>query len=204
MDKQREARQAAATFQTKVVKSMENMLASPRKRRPDSRQARDLYGVSRRLRRPDQNAQRAARSRGTRQVERGAAGASSPASKTPKSPRSLRCWTHLQRPIPSRLPFALTLVASRLKTHWQLIRLATKAARTKNAADVAGAPYAAAVPWCSTAWKTSARHAAHRAQAGAHSRRQGNSGRHLRHRISRCGSASISSPNPIGDDGSMR
>ena len=44
-----------------------------------------------------------------------------------------------------QVPFALTLVAGRLKTPWQLIRLATKAAASKNAADVAVAPYAIAV-----------------------------------------------------------
>ena len=43
------------------------------------------------------------------------------------------------------LPFALALVARRLKTPWQLIRLATKAAPSKNAADVAAMPYAIAV-----------------------------------------------------------
>jgi hypothetical protein len=43
------------------------------------------------------------------------------------------------------IPFALTLVAKRLKTHWQLIRLATKAAPSKNAADVAATPYAIVV-----------------------------------------------------------
>jgi hypothetical protein len=43
------------------------------------------------------------------------------------------------------LPFALALVASRLKTPWQLIRLATKASRSRNAADVAATPYAIAV-----------------------------------------------------------
>jgi hypothetical protein len=43
------------------------------------------------------------------------------------------------------VPFALTLVAKRLKTDWQLIRLATKAAASKNAADIAITPYAVAV-----------------------------------------------------------
>jgi hypothetical protein len=43
------------------------------------------------------------------------------------------------------LPFALALVAKRLKTPWQLIRLATKAAPSKNAADIAATPYAIAV-----------------------------------------------------------
>jgi hypothetical protein len=43
------------------------------------------------------------------------------------------------------LPFALTLVAKQLKTSWHLIRLATKAAPSKNAADVAATPYAITV-----------------------------------------------------------
>jgi hypothetical protein len=43
------------------------------------------------------------------------------------------------------LPFALALVARRLKTSWELIRLATKTAATKNAADVAATPYAITV-----------------------------------------------------------
>jgi len=43
------------------------------------------------------------------------------------------------------VPFALTLVAKRLKTDWQLIRLATKAAVSKNAADIAVTPYSIAV-----------------------------------------------------------
>jgi hypothetical protein len=43
------------------------------------------------------------------------------------------------------LPFALALVAKRLKTSWQLIRLATKAAASKNAVDIAATPYAISV-----------------------------------------------------------
>ena len=43
------------------------------------------------------------------------------------------------------MPFALTIVAKHLKTRWQLIRLATNLASTKNAADIAATPYAIAV-----------------------------------------------------------
>jgi hypothetical protein len=43
------------------------------------------------------------------------------------------------------LPFALALAANRLTTCWQLIRLATKAAPSKNAADIAATPYAVVV-----------------------------------------------------------
>ncbi|OAF00898.1 hypothetical protein AYJ54_30685 [Bradyrhizobium centrolobii] len=44
------------------------------------------------------------------------------------------------------LPFALTLVARRLKTSWELVRLATKTAASKSATDVAAQPYACVVP----------------------------------------------------------
>ena len=40
------------------------------------------------------------------------------------------------------VPFAITLVARRLRTPWQLIYLATKAAAGRNAADVAATPHA--------------------------------------------------------------
>lgn len=46
---------------------------------------------------------------------------------------------------PEALPFALTLLARRLKTFWQLVRLATKPAASKSAADVAATPYACVV-----------------------------------------------------------
>ena len=43
------------------------------------------------------------------------------------------------------VPFALALIVARLRTPWQLIRLATKAAPGKNAAEIAAAPYAIVV-----------------------------------------------------------
>jgi len=43
------------------------------------------------------------------------------------------------------IAFALALVAKRLKTPWELIRLATKGAPSRNAQDIAAAPYAIAV-----------------------------------------------------------
>jgi hypothetical protein len=49
------------------------------------------------------------------------------------------------KPQAEAIPFALALVAARLKAPWQVIRLATKAAASKNAADIAATPYAIAV-----------------------------------------------------------
>jgi hypothetical protein len=43
------------------------------------------------------------------------------------------------------IPFALALVAGRLRTPWQLIRLATRAAPGRNAADTIATPYAIAL-----------------------------------------------------------
>jgi hypothetical protein len=43
------------------------------------------------------------------------------------------------------MPFALTMIARHLKTPWQLIRLATRMADSKKAADIAATPYAIAV-----------------------------------------------------------
>jgi hypothetical protein len=47
---------------------------------------------------------------------------------------------------PDALPFALALVARRLKTFWELVRLATRTAASKSVADVAATPYACVVP----------------------------------------------------------
>lgn len=46
---------------------------------------------------------------------------------------------------PEAVPFALALVAGRLKTSRELIRLATKPARSRRAADIAATPYAISV-----------------------------------------------------------
>jgi hypothetical protein len=43
------------------------------------------------------------------------------------------------------IPFALMMITRRLKTPWQLIRLATRTTRSKAAADIAATPYAIAV-----------------------------------------------------------
>jgi len=43
------------------------------------------------------------------------------------------------------VPFALTLVSLRLRVPWQLIRLATKATESKDAAEIAATPYALTV-----------------------------------------------------------
>jgi hypothetical protein len=143
-DKQREARQAAATFQTKVVKSMENILNSP----DSANQIRaklaaytaspavfdDLVKMQAALRARDQLAK---------------FDEALPAKMRRFEDAELAKVTPLlgafAKTNPEQVAFALALVAGRLKPHWQLIRLATKASPTKNAADLAATPYAIVV-----------------------------------------------------------
>jgi len=143
-DKQKEARQAASVFQTKVVKSLENMLSDP-------------------------TSAEASRARlGTYTAARSAYG---DLIKVKCALRAREAIAKFEKALPERfakfddgqvvkmkalldafgkqnaeaLPFAIALLGKRMKTHWHLIRIAIKGAASKNAADVAAAPYALAV-----------------------------------------------------------
>ncbi len=144
VDKQREARQAAATFQIKVLKSMEGVLGSPES--ADQIRARlatytaspaafdDLTKMLSALRAREELAKlNEALPAKLARFENAELAKISPL-------LAAFAKTHSEQ-----LPFALMLVLRRLKTPWQLIRLATKAAASKNAADVAATPCAAAV-----------------------------------------------------------
>ena len=144
VDKQREARQAAATFQVKVLKSMEGVLGSPES--ADQIRARlatytaspaafdDLTKMLSALRAREELAKlNEALPAKLARFENAELAKISPL-------LAAFAKTHSEQ-----LPFALMLVLRRLKTPWQLIRLATKAAASKNAIDVAATPCAAAV-----------------------------------------------------------
>jgi hypothetical protein len=143
-DKKREAQQAAAIFQTKVVKSLENTLASPEA----AEQVRiklgtytashcvfnDLTKIVCALRARDALAKfdktlpdKIARFDDDRVAA------------------MTKLLDEFGKTNHEALPFALTLIANRLKIPWQLVRLATKAAPSKDAAEVAAAPYAIVV-----------------------------------------------------------
>lgn len=144
VDKQREARQAAATFQVKVLKSMEGVLGSPES--ADQIRARlatyttsptafdDLTKMLSALR---------ARDELTKLNE--ALPAKFARFENAEVTKVAPLLAAFAKTYPDQLPFALMLVSRRLKIQWQLIRLATKAASSKKAADVAASPYAAAV-----------------------------------------------------------
>jgi hypothetical protein len=141
---QREARRAVATFQTKVVKSLESTLGSP----DGANQTRvklatytashaaygDLTKILRALRARDALAKFSD---------------ALPAKIDKFDDASVAKVTALLdafgKTHAEEIPFALALLAGRLRIPWQLIRLATKAAPSKNAADIAATPYAIAV-----------------------------------------------------------
>jgi hypothetical protein len=143
-DKKKEARQAAAVFQTKVAKSLENTLRS------------EDTAAQVRLKLATYTASRAAYDDLAKMLcilrARDALAAFNkalPASLDKFDDAQLAKITPLLDGFGNdhaeELSFALALVAARLKTSWHLIRLATKPATSKNAADVAAAPYAIAV-----------------------------------------------------------
>jgi hypothetical protein len=143
-DKQREARRATATFQTKVVKCLESTLGS-------------ASGVNQtRTRLAIYTASPAAYDDLTKMmcVLRASGALASfndalPARIDKFDDARVSKITVLLDAFGAAhaeaLAFALALVATRLRTPWQLIRLATKAAPSKKAADVAATPYAIAV-----------------------------------------------------------
>jgi hypothetical protein len=141
---QRQARLAAATFQTKVVKSLEGRLGSPDG--ADQVSARlatytaspaaylDLTKMMRVLR--------------AREALAKFNEALPPTIKKFDDPQVAKITTLLdgfRKANAEEIAFALALVATRLKTPWELIRLATRGAPSRNASDIAAAPYAIAV-----------------------------------------------------------
>jgi hypothetical protein len=141
---QRQARLAAATFQTKVVKSLEGRLGSPDG--ADQVRARlatytaspaaylDLTKMMRVLR--------------AREALAKFNEALPPTIKKFDDPQVAKITALLdgfRKANAEEIAFALALVATRLKTPWELIRLATRGAPGRNASDIAAAPYAIAV-----------------------------------------------------------
>jgi len=143
-DKQREASQVANAFQTKVMKSLEGTLKTPENAAQIRNRLRaytaapsvfeDVVKLLQVLLARDALA-RFADSLPERIVE----------FDVPQVKKMTVLLDGFRKKNPDAVPFALALVAGRLKEPWQLLRLATKAARSKNVADVVTTPYAVAV-----------------------------------------------------------
>lgn len=143
-DKQREARRTTSTFQTKVVKSLENTIGSP----DNVAQIRGklaTYTASQTAYDDLIKMLGVLRAREALAKFNEALPTKMHRFEDAQVAKVTQLLDGFARDHPEQIPFALTLVAGRLKTNWQLIRLATKAAPSKNAADIAATPYAIAV-----------------------------------------------------------
>jgi hypothetical protein len=143
-DKKREARQAASVFQTKVVKSLENTFASSEA----TEQARGKLATYTASHSAFGDLGKMIQILRAREVL-GKLAQELPEKISNFDDTKVADITEqldaLAKASKEAVPFALTLVASRLKTSWQLLRLASKGAASKDASDIAATPYAIAV-----------------------------------------------------------
>jgi hypothetical protein len=143
-DKQKEARQAAAVFQTKVAKSLENTLRST----DTAAQVRlklAAYTASRTAYDDLTKMLCILRARDALATFNKALPTSLDKFDDAQVAKITQLLTVFGKDHAEELPFALALVAARLRTSWHLIRLATKPAPGKNAADIATTRYAITV-----------------------------------------------------------
>jgi hypothetical protein len=143
-DDPRKARQVAAVFQTKIVKSLEGTLGSP----GGADQARTklaTYTASRAAYSDLSGMLCVLRARDALSKFSDALPATIEKFADARVSKITALLDALGKDHADAIPFALALVAGRLRTPWQLIRLATKAAPSKNAADIATTPYAITV-----------------------------------------------------------
>ncbi len=143
-DKQREARKTAATFQTKVVKSLENTLGSPNAA-AQVRIKLATYTASRSVFSDLGKIMCALRARDALAKFEQALPEKISNLDDGRVDAMTERLVALAKSSKDAVPYGLTMIANRLKKPWQLIRLATKAAPSKDAAEIAAAPYAIAV-----------------------------------------------------------
>jgi hypothetical protein len=143
-DNQREARKVASTFQTKVVKYLESTLNSP-DRADDTRAKLAVYTASRAVYDDLTKMMCVLRARDALAKFNEALPVSIHKFDDARVDKMEKLLDAFRKDHADAVPFALALIARRLKTPWQLIRLATKATSSKNAADIATTPYAIAV-----------------------------------------------------------
>jgi len=143
-DKPREVRQVVTTFQTKVVKYLESTRGSP-DRADQARAKLAVYTASRAVYADLTKMLCVLRDREALAKFNEALPARIDKFDDARVAKIMALLDGFGKSHAEAIPFALALVAKRLKTPWQLVRLATKAAPSKNAADIAAARYAVAV-----------------------------------------------------------
>ena len=144
-DKKKELKQAVSVFQTKVVKYLENTLSDPtaaqmtRARLATYTSARSAYGdlvkmmIALRARDAIAKFSKALPEKFAK-FDNG------------EVAKMTALLDAFRKDHADAVPFAIGMIGKRLKTPWHLIRLATKAAASRSAADVAATPYAIAIP----------------------------------------------------------
>ncbi len=143
-DNQRGALRVAATFQTKVVKSLENTLGSP-DGADQTRIKLAIYTASHAAYGDLAKMLCVLRARDALAKFNEALPATIKRFDDARVLKITKLLDGFGKEHPEALPFALALVAKRLRTSWQLVRLATKAAPSKQATDIAATRYAIAV-----------------------------------------------------------
>jgi hypothetical protein len=143
-DNQRGALRVAATFQTKVVKSLENTLGSP-DGADQTRIKLAIYTASHAAYGDLAKMLCVLRARDALAKFNEALPATIKKFDDARVLKITKLLDGFGKEHPEALPFALALVAKRLRTSWQLVRLATKAAPSKQATDIAATRYAIAV-----------------------------------------------------------
>jgi hypothetical protein len=143
-DNQREARRVTSTFQGKVAKSLEGTLGAPGA--ADQVRAKlAIYTASRAAYDDVTKMLCVLRARDALAKFHGALPAKIVKFEDAQVTNISELLDAFGKQNADALPFALALVATRLKAPWQLIRLATRAAPSKSVADVAATPYAITV-----------------------------------------------------------
>ena len=144
-NRKKELAQAVSVFQTKVVKYLENTLSDPtaaqmvRAKLGSYTSAPSAYGDLVKMMRALRSREAIAKFNKAL-PERFAKFDNAEAAKMASLLDAFRTDNA------AAVPFAIGMIGKRLKTPWHLIRLATRAAASKSAADVAATPYAIAIP----------------------------------------------------------
>src|SRR5467141_303904 len=140
-DNQRGALRVASTFQTKIIKSIESTLGSP-DGADQTRVKLATYTASQAAYGHLATMLRVLHSHDAVEKFNEALPATIKKFDDARVLKITKLLDGFGKDHPDAVPFALALVANRLRTSWQLIRLATKAAPSKQATDVAATPYA--------------------------------------------------------------
>ena len=143
-DKQKEARQVVTAFQTKVVKYLESTLRDADSA-SQTRFKLATYTASRSAYDDLVKIMQALRARDALAKFNSALPESFAKFDDPQVRKMTMLLQGLAKQDADAVPFAIALIAQRLRTPWRLIFLATKAVANRSAADVARAPYAIVV-----------------------------------------------------------